>query len=314
MFEEINAELEQLRLDVAHSQKTESMLRDLNGQLAYRRKRESDLEEKLEKENLDYEKAGRMSLSALFYTVLGNREERVEKERQEALAAKLKLDQCRYEIQGIEARIAELEKGREKLRGCGQKYDALLREKQQMIFEKHGKSADRIIALQNELLSCSAKGKEIDEAISAGKDVLNAANRVVNNLDDAEVWGTWDLLGGGLISTMAKHSRIDDAKDAAADVSRLLDRFHSELADVRILPDLDIEIDGFSKFADYFFDGLIADWAVQNKIRHSLGSAEQLKDQVDSVLEKLKEFKRRNEETTAGLNVQITETVRTADT
>ena len=40
-----------------------------------------------------------------------------------------------------------------------------------------------------------------------------------------------------------------------------------ELSDVDQLVDVDLNISDFLSFADYFFDGIIADWMVQSKIK-----------------------------------------------
>jgi hypothetical protein len=97
----------------------------------------------------------------------------------------------------------------------------------------------------------------------------------------------WDMLGGGLISDLAKHSHIDNAKYEAEQAQKLLRRFRSELADIRISDDIHIETGGFAKFADFFFDGLIADWFMQSKIQNSHESVSQVRSQVRSVLNKL---------------------------
>ena len=72
-------------------------------------------------------------------------------------------------------------------------------------------------------------------------------------LDDAEGWGTWDLVGGGLISGMAKHSCLDDAQELVPRLQTELRRFQSELGDVDMdAGELDISADGFLRFADLF--------------------------------------------------------------
>lgn len=44
------------------------------------------------------------------------------------------------------------------------------------------------------------------------------------------------------------------------------------------------EIGGFSTFADYFFDGLIADWLVQSRVQNALGACDSVISQVAEVL------------------------------
>ena len=75
------------------------------------------------------------------------------------------------------------------------------------------------------------------------------------------------MFGGGILTTMAKHSKMDTAKNQAKIAQRKLLQFEEELADADGRLQVSLQIDGFSKFADYFFDGLIADWIVQSKIQ-----------------------------------------------
>lgn len=56
-----------------------------------------------------------------------------------------------------------------------------------------------------------------------------------------------------------------------------LREFKSELADVTINYDINFETEGFAKFADFFFDSLIADWYMQSKINNSYQSVENVK-------------------------------------
>ncbi len=177
------------------------------------------------------------------------------------------------------------------------------------MLEQHGAYAEKIIELENGILSCKGKRKEIDEAIAAGNNVVRSINRVSESLHSAENWGTWDLLGGGLISDMAKHSRIDDARAEAGQVSVLLNRFRTELADVKVTSNIHIEIDGFTKFADFFFDGLIADWVVQSKIHDSQASVAKVEREVHNVMAKLSELKSQNDTEAKKLNSQLTELI-----
>lgn len=45
-----------------------------------------------------------------------------------------------------------------------------------------------------------------------------------------------------------------------------LKRFQKELMDVENVEEFHIETGDFLSFADYFFDGIIADWLMQSRI------------------------------------------------
>lgn len=66
-----------------------------------------------------------------------------------------------------------------------------------------------------------------------------------------------------------------------------LRRFKTELTDVSIDAEMQVKMDGFLRFADYFFDGLFADWAVMDHIENSQKQVSQTRRQVEEVLASL---------------------------
>jgi hypothetical protein len=129
--------------------------------------------------------------------------------------------------------------------------------------------------------------KEIGEAIHAGKAVISGLDQVIESLGSAEGWGTWDMLGGGFISTAIKHSRIDEARNGVQYVQTKMNQFKRELADVQKTIDLSINIGELATFADYFFDDLIFDWIVQSKIVDSLDRSRQARELINQTIGKL---------------------------
>lgn len=293
MFKEINQELEELQQGVYRYRKIGSMLESLKKQLDDQERKQYWLKQELDKENLDVEKISKMSISSLFYTILGSHEKQIEKERQEALAAQLKYDDISKQIEDTKRQIIRLQSERTDLRNCESRFNDLFKKKYEMLIEKDKQSAERISELEKKISLYKANLKEISEAIFAGKSVIHSIDRVSKSLHSAESWGKWDIWGGGgLITNLVKHSHIDDAKYGASEVQRLLNRFRTELADVKITSQITIDIDGFVKFADFFFDGLIADWVVQSRIYDSQYSVEKVERQVDSIIGKLLKMER----------------------
>lgn len=243
-----------------------------------------ELEKRLEREEADIKQLEGMSITSLFYTILGTKEERIDKERQEYLAAKLKYDECQAELKDLEKEINELKLELGEISVLERKYQELLRQKEML---DKPKKQNLETAQSEELAKARAKVKEIQEAIVAGRAVISGLEKVLSHLDSAKNWGVWDMVGGGLISTAIKHSRIDDARNAAHHVQHLLRRFERELKDVRGIYNLNIDIGSFATFADYFFDGLIADWVVQSKINQSRENTVRMLRKVEHVVERL---------------------------
>ena len=129
--------------------------------------------------------------------------------------------------------------------------------------------------------------QEIHEAICAADDALEALRRADKSLSSAGNWGIWDMFGGGFLSTMIKHGKMDDAQREIEQARACLRRFSREVADVSGVEALDLDVGGFLQFADYFFDGFVADWMVQSKIRSAQQQLRQAIRQVERIRSKL---------------------------
>lgn len=106
-----------------------------------------------------------------------------------------------------------------------------------------------------------------DRAISIIDNALYHLRQASSYLSSAGNWGVLDLLGGGLISTFAKHSKMDEARREIESAKAQITQLKYELQSEGSVPDLNIDVNSFLHFADYFFDGLVADWLVQSRIR-----------------------------------------------
>ena len=141
--------------------------------------------------------------------------------------------------------------------------------------------------LEARIAYLESQKKELREAMLAGKSALAIADRVLDSLNSAKGWGTWDMLGGGLIADIAKHNHLDSAQSSIEDLQSQLRRFKTELADVTIHANMQVNVDGFLRFADYFFDGLFADWTVLDRIGQSQSQVSQTRSQIETVLSRL---------------------------
>ena len=122
--------------------------------------------------------------------------------------------------------------------------------------------------------------REIREAMQAGQEALNYLNQAKDCLNSAGNWGIVDMLGGGMLTTLIKRSKMKDADALVQQARSAMKRFQKELMDVDNIPEFRIETGDFLTFADYFFDGIMADWLVQSKINDA-------KRQVDNAIVKV---------------------------
>ena len=287
MYDMINQQLEEARQKLFRLQKVKSMIEERNIQKKQLERKASEFKEILEKEEIDVEKLEGKSLTHIFHSVLGNLQDKLQKEQQEALAAQLKYDQAVRDLGEINQELYQLAAEKFQYEGSESQYQELYDKKKELLLQSNSSTAGRISELTEQISAEQNVIKEIREAINAGANVTQHLKNTSDSLDSAEGWGTWDLLGGGLVTDMIKHGHIDDAKAEAEQTQMALLRFKTELADIRIDSNINIDTDGFAKFADFFFDGLIADWCMQSRIHDSQDSVESVQNQVQTVLFKL---------------------------
>ena len=129
--------------------------------------------------------------------------------------------------------------------------------------------------------------KERQEAIRAGERALDSLKETEYYLGGARLWGIVDLFGGKGISGILKHSKIRTAARTMEQAKADLRAFQKELKDVRAIGGLNIDIGGFLTFADFFFDGIIADYLVQSKINNARKQVAEAIAQVEEILDSL---------------------------
>lgn len=281
-------QLQELQEKILQKKSLEVKLRELQLQREDLAGRADALKRIMWNEQKDVDRLERISLTSVFYAMLGRKEDRLDQEKAEAYAARVKYDSAARELSLAEEDIGRMEARLREICECERRYEELLRKKDAQIRASGSEAAEQILQLEGQLAQQKNRRKEIREAVAAGTRALASAERVLSSLDSAKSWGTWDLLGGGTISDLAKHSNLDAAQREVQQLQSELRCFKTELADVTIHAEIQVSVDGFLRFADYFFDGLFTDWMVLDKISQSRSSVQNVRSQIERVLSSLR--------------------------
>ena len=279
--------LQQVQEKLFEKKRLEAKLSVLRSQNRSLELRVAELKRELESQQADVLRLERVTLSAIFYSLIGKKEERLDKEKQESYGAKLKYDTAALEQRQVCSQIQDMEEQLRELAGIENRYTQLLQEKTQEIRNSGTPQAEELLQLERRITEKQSQKKEISEAIFAGNQAMNTVNEILTDLNDAEGWGIWDLAGGGLMSDLVKHNCLDEAQENVQKLQGELLRFKTELADVSVDAQLQVRVDGFLRFADYFFDGLFADWTVLDHINESQGEVTKVQSQIRQLLSNL---------------------------
>ncbi len=286
-MEELNIKCQELRERLAQRDKNSARLQRARTELDSRLAECDTLKVLLEKERKDVAKLEGLSLTALFHTILSSKTEQLEIERQEALRAKLKFDQCRGAVERKKAEIQDLVAGLKESEQVQAQLEQALEQKEELLKLAGGGSGQRLSDIGDELANAKSHQRELGEAWAAGDEACESMEKIVKSLQTAKSWGMYDMMGGGMGATSVKHSHINKAKVHMEDAVYKLETYSEELQDVDLNWESSMGISGFNTFADYLLDGLIFDWVVQSKIKKSLGSCTRAVSSVKSIQRRL---------------------------
>ena len=284
MYNEINEKIYELKDRLRTKEKLDSLKLMGSGEL---KKKELELEvlaQMLEKEKKDVTRLESMSISSIFLDMIGKKEDKLDKEREEYLVANIKYEECLKDIEELEKEIDYCNNQLKNYLGIKEEYEKILEKKEALILSGDSEIGEKIRINQDKLNQLKLDEKEIKEAINAGDKANTALWGMKKNLESAKSWGVWDMVGGGLVSNMVKHSAINDANKSGRDAEHYLKIFKKELSDVNEFTDIKIDITSFAKFADFFFDGFFVDWFVQSKINDSLSNVNKTYERIDSII------------------------------
>ena len=246
-------------------------------------------------EQADVDRLERGGLVSMFYELLGSKEKKLEKERGEAYAARMKYEAALREQNEVEHRLSRAVEEYRRVRDCEQEYNTLLNELLCEVRAAGDSRSEEILGIEQEIGRHNEVIREITEALAAANEASSAANTVLQHLEDAESWATWDILGGGLLADIAKHEALDSAQDAVNVLQGKLRSFKTELVDVNMEANVQISVEGFLGFADFFFDGFFMDYAVMDHIEKAIAEVRVTKEQIKGVMDTLRTMQKQRE-------------------
>lgn len=300
--------LSELQQDMYQEQQLTNRIHTLEKRRGQLEDKVRDLELAKEKEEEDVEKLQGRSLSVLFHKILGKQQEMLDKEQLEAYEAAVKYDAAVRELETVKQNLNALRDEKVELQGSEDRYKRALRARIDELRRQKDAVGEKMTQLQEHKGELRKQQREVEEAEAAGRSALAIAESILDSLDSAKSWSTWDLIGGGgLVSDLVKHGHLDDAQDKVENLQVALGRFHTELMDVSIPADLEVRVDGFLKFADFFFDGLLADWMVRDRINGSAEQVQEVRRSIEKIMDRLRSIGHQIEKEMQRLEAQIEE-------
>ncbi len=263
-------------------QKVKKHFNNTENELQNAYKKLDELHDILEKEYKDVKEIEGLSMKSLFAKVLGSKEKQIEKERQEYLQASLKYNDFKKQVEVIEYERDLLKKKVIDIKLYENKLETLKKKREKELLRSNSAQGKQLMKIVYEIDELIRYRKEVKEAIDSGNAAKTELNKLIAYLKKAKDWGSWDMASSkSRHSSYYKKGAIDNAQKAAHFTQRQLNKFQQELYDVGVRnQEFEINIGTFNTFMDIFFDNLISDWVIQQKVKNALGNVELTKDKV----------------------------------
>ncbi len=230
------------------------------------------------------------TLTSMFRNILGDKEKQLDIKRQEYLEASLKYNESSSAAELLEFEKDILEKKLLELPSLKKELDQLKKKREVEIMNLgSAKLKNQMNGVVKSLENNILHRNEYTQALDAAKKSLSELNYIIHHLKKAQDWGQWDMMQNrGSSGKYAKYQAIDRAKSHVPTAQHRINIFRQEILDVGIDGNqLTINLDQLKSFSNVFFDNIISDWLVQQKIVNSLKSVQIIRNNIQEIKEYL---------------------------
>lgn len=205
----------------------------------------NDLGVSLQKEQADVEKLEGVTVSSVFYTMIGQKDKKLEKEKAEAFDAEEKFSEIQDQLDEINEEITKHERELRTVRGCDLRYGRLLPQIIDEIKAIDSPASKAIIDTVDSLTRIEAKLTALDEALALCTEALNNAKAAEKSLAISENYAQ------SLSLFNAKHNaplrsdikiNLTQAQQTVDTLCRQIKRLDASLVGSQINFDINIEV------------------------------------------------------------------------
>lgn len=279
---QLNQEITTLYKSLKRKEKIGIRLDNLQQLIAQKELQIKNLDERLKKELADVTKLEGRNLHALFQTVLGDKEQQLEKERQEYLNAFLHKKGAVQDLAELKEEQLLLEQSYSSQFSVEHQLEKLLAQKEQQLLALNHDLETSILASNKRIVNHQTKIEEIKQAITEGKHTKKILRKMVLDLNQVEDWGVNDSKRN---RTAKNNQLIRKVERDTMKANKFLQRYEEELADLSIHFRIDFskQIKTLRNFLEEFVDSLITDWIVKRKIDNAMHLVEHIFDKISRI-------------------------------
>lgn len=245
----------ELKLEAAHQQADASA-----AAAAEARRRLAD-------EQSDAARLEKMSLTSILAHLKGSHDDDLAREAAEHEAAEYRYLTRQARADADRKLVEHLQQRLARLGDVQARFDRALADRERRMRQHDDPQAARLVEIAERLGRTAAELGELGQALDTGDAALEHLRAAAETLDDAGFWSAYDTwFDGGMIASMVKDDRLDEVAALLRAADSALRAFTAELSDVHMAGVRLVELDEYTRVFDIWFDNLITDLAVRDRI------------------------------------------------
>ena len=316
-----DAALAELREKIRRKKKAQNLLAHFSEDAARLNSVMEDRKKEYEQEQEESDTLQSATLTLLFYSLLGVKEDKLSKEESEALAAKAAYETAKAELDHVLNRQVELRAEIRSLGNCERYYEEMLAEKKAWLLANKEAVNAEVEALEAEKAAIMADSKELKEAMESGQYALRVARSIIAALQSAQLLSIKDTMpsgrGGRSIGASVRDDEIDVKKrnalvrlnNSVQSLDKYLQDFAAELKDVSDIPmEYQLPTTRFGStlmFIDRWVDDLISEIVVDAKLNAMEKQMRPLLDAITPIVAGLEQEYAKREAACAEIDEKI---------
>lgn len=269
-MEELNKKLLAINKELNRKEKIQIHLNNLINLIQRKTLELQEVEQLVHKEVQDVLKLEKLSLFSTFQFILGNKQQQLEKERQEYLQAVLKRKGLMENIKALEKEKNVLGKSYMGLHDIEIEFEKLISEKAALL-KANNNYPPSLHRYNEKLASFDSRIRELKVTIRQGEKAKKELHKIIVNLGKIDNWG-FDNSKSSSSELVRYNKQIDRTHKHVYIANNFLQRYEEELLDLSDHFELEYrrEVQMLEKFLDQFIDCLITDWIVRSKLENSI--------------------------------------------
>lgn len=278
----------ELKEKILLKEKYERELKEIAKEITLVNQKVDNLKEQCIREQRDVDVLEKISLKSIFLTLSGDKKLQLSKERQEAAKEQYQFLSKQKELENLFEEKTKITSSLKEIYQYEKEYESLLKEKVKGLINKGSEQGKIFKEILDEISGYKKQIKEYNEAISAGENVEREVRNIVCILKSAENWGTFDLFGGGLITSSIKMSKVQEVQNRLTSLKSKMKKFNRELSDINMNINISLNFSNLETFGDIWLDGFFFDLNSLSKIQEALSSSNKYKRLINNYLDKIK--------------------------